>query len=212
MNYTPKALAFSLEDLMIKSEIEGAQYRVRVMEVADGRITTGKGEAILESQDGHLIPDIDEDILPLVVIDRYEGKHIGKGFVRGFGIRNGALCSSIAHDSHNIICVGSDYKQMERVIRRVSRTGGIGAVSGIMLAFLSLPEAGLMSTEHVQEVAEDLTWVKDIIKLSGCPLESPVITLSFLSLLVIPELKLSDRGLFDSDSFNFIDVILEKVE
>jgi len=101
---------------------------------------------------------------------------------------------------------------MERVVKRVSRTGGIGAVSGIMLAFLPLPEAGLMSTEHVNDVAEDLTWVKDIVKLSGCSLESPVITLSFLSLLVIPELKLSDRGLFDSGSFNFVDVIMEKVE
>jgi len=212
LDYTPKAPSFSLEDLMIKSEIEGARYKVRVMEVADGRITTGKGEGILETRDGHLIPNIDEDILPLVVIDRYEGKRIGKGFVRGFGIRNGALCSSIAHDSHNIICVGSDYKQMERVVKRVSRTGGIGAVSGIMLAFLPLPEAGLMSTEHVNDVAEDLTWVKDIVKLSGCSLESPVITLSFLSLLVIPELKLSDRGLFDSGSFNFVDVIMEKVE
>ena len=212
LNYRPKAPSFSLEDLMIKSDIEGARYKVRVMEVTEGRITTGKGEGVLETRDGHLVPNIEEDILPLVVIDRYEGKHIGKGFVRGFGIRNGALCSSIAHDSHNIICVGSDYTQMERVIRRVSRTGGIGAVSGIMLAFLPLPEAGLMSAEHVEEVAEDLTWVKDIVKLSGSTLGSPVITLSFLSLLVVPELKLSDRGLFDVDSFNFVDVLLEKVQ
>lgn len=211
LDYTPLVRPVTASELMVAADDEDSNYRVRVIEVTDGRIMTAEREEVLKARDGFLVPDIKKDILPLVVIDRHEGKHIGRGFVKGFGIKNGALCSSIAHDSHNIICVGSGYDQMVRAIGRVMGTGGVGAVSGIMLAFLPLPVGGLMSDLAVDEVAEDLTWVRDIVKLSGCKLRSPVITLSFLSLLVVPSLKLSDRGLFSTATFDFIDVIIEKM-
>ena len=212
LDYIPLIRPITARELMVKADDEDSTYRVRVIGVKDGQITTEELEEELRAEDGYLLPDRDRDILPLVVIDRYEGKHVGKGFVKGFGIKKGALCTSIAHDSHNIICVGSDYEQMERVIERVMGIGGVGTVSGIMLAFLPLPMAGLMSDLPVDEVVEDLTWVRDIIRLSGCKLRSPVLTLSFLSLLVVPSLKLSDRGLFDTNSFNFIDVIIERIK
>jgi|ETNmetMinimDraft_26_1059896.scaffolds.fasta_scaffold08681_2 adenine deaminase len=206
MNYKPMFPSLTTNELMIPVG-EDRKYRVNVIDVMDGTIKTGKGEAEVEGRNGYLLPNPSVDILPLVVIDRYEGKHVGRGFVRGFRIRNGAISSSIAHDSHNIIAVGSDHDQMLKAINRLSNTGGICAVSGPIQAFLPLPIAGLMSTRPCEKVAGDLKWIKDVARLAGCTLESPVITLSFLSLLVIPHLKLSDRGLFDTEKFDFIDVI-----
>ena len=118
LDHRPKVRKVTAEDLMIKVDEEGSIYKVRVIGVTDGQITTVKTEGTLRSKDGFLVPNIEEDILPIVVINRYGGNTIGKGFVHGFGIKNGALCSTIAHDSHNIICVGSDYEFMERVIKR----------------------------------------------------------------------------------------------
>ena len=206
ISYKPTLRSIDSSKLII-SVSEDKTYNVNVIEVKEGTIKTGKGEGIVESRNGHLLANLDEDILPLVVIDRHKGKHIGKGFVRGFGILNGAISSSIAHDSHNIIVVGSDHEQMLRAVNRISDTGGICALSGPVQAFLPLPIAGLMSPKPCEKVAGDLKWIKDVARLTGCNLGSPVITLSFLSLLVIPYLKLSDRGLFDSEKFGFIEVI-----
>ena len=207
MNYKPTLRSIDYSNLMIPISEDGT-YRVNVIDVRDGTIKTGKGEGVVEGRNGYLLPNPDEDILPLVVIDRHSGKHIGKGFVRGFGIGKGALASSIAHDSHNIIAVGSDFEQMLRAVNRISDTGGICALSGPVQAYLPLPMAGLMSPGPCEKVAGDLKWVKDVARLTGCTLRSPVITLSFLSLLVMPKLKLSDQGLFDSEKFDFIDVII----
>ncbi len=209
IKYKPTLRSMDASELMIPVGEDGT-YRVNAIEVKDGTIETGKDEGTVEGRNGYLLPNPDHDVLPLVVIDRHEGRHVGKGFVRGFGIRNGALASSIAHDSHNIICVGSDHEQMLRAVNRLSDTGGICALSGPVQAFLPLPIAGLMSPRSCDKVAGDLKWIKDIVRLTGCTLSSPVITLSFLSLLVVPSLKLSDRGLFDSEKFLFVDAIIEK--
>ncbi len=197
---------------------EEKESRVRVIEVQDGELITEKYIARAKVKNGEILADTDNDILYLSVVDRHEGKNIGMGFVKGFGFRNGALSSTIAHDSHNIICVGTDRKTMYQAINMIKENGGIcvrnnsetlhNGASKISSIYLPLPVAGLMSTRPCREVTSNLNGIRSQLGKMGCCLASPIITLSFLALLVIPKLKLSDRGLFDVESFKFVDVEL----
>lgn len=194
------------EDFGIRAESESV--RVRVITVVEGQIYTKAGEAALQCENGFVLPDIQQDILKLVVVERYGHNHVGRAFVKGFQLKGGALASSVAHDSHNIIAVGtSDAYIADSVNAVIDMSGGIVAC-GKKRVSLELPVAGLMSLEPVSVVSEKYERVEEYARDLGCALENSFMQLSFLALLVIPELKLSDKGLFDSQKFQFVDVIL----
>jgi len=196
------------EDLAVQAG-NRAEVSVRVIEAFSGQIFTKEKDAVLLCSSGFAQADVEHDVLHLAVVERYGHNNIGRGFVHGFGLKKGAMASSVAHDSHNIIVIGTSTNEMASAVNEVAKEGGIVAVEGSELSRLALPIAGLMSGEPVDIVAGKLSRLHEHAKQLGCKLEAPFMTLSFLSLLVIPELKLSDRGLFDSRSFSFVPVIKE---
>lgn len=181
-------------------KIEGG--RVRVIEVYDGEIVTGES---VENVQG---VDVERDILKAVVVERHKGNgRVGKAYVRGFGLKRGAIAQSIAHDAHNIVSVGADNISIcEAVNRVIELQGGIVVADSEIKAELPLPVAGIMSDEKAEAVIEKLTKVEDEIRKLGCRLKSPVITLSFIALPVIPKLKLTDLGLVDVEAFKVVDL------
>ncbi|MBU7031818.1 MAG: adenine deaminase [Theionarchaea archaeon] len=186
---------------------EKERVKVRVIGIVEGQLFTRSDTATLVCEDGRILPDVEQDVLKLAVVDRYGQNHVGKGFARGFGMQKGALASSVSHDSHNIIAVGtSDDLMAQAVNTLIDMKGGIAAC-GEKTIVLGLPVAGLMSEKDVHAVARSHRKVQDYARELGCVIQNPFMQLSFLALLVIPELKLSDRGLFDSTAFQFVDVI-----
>ena len=148
--------------------------------------------------------DPENDLLKIVVVNRYHAAPISKGFIRNTGIKNAAIASSVAHDSHNIVAIGSDdHLLCDSINLIIENKGGISCVTEKTSGFLGLPVAGLMSPEDGYEVAETYTKLDLLAKSTGCNLQAPFMTLSFMALLVIPELKMSDLGLFDGEAFRF---------
>ncbi len=138
-------------------------------------------------------------------MNRYHPAPVAKGFVTGFGLQRGAIASSVAHDSHNIIAVGADDESLVKAVNAiVAYRGGIACVQEDAVDVLALPVAGLMSAEDGYAVARAYTRLSNAAKALGSPLQAPFMTLSFMALLVIPHLKLSDKGLFDGDGFCFL--------
>jgi adenine deaminase len=184
--------------------------KVRVIEALDGELITREatGEVLLE--DGNAIGDIEKDILKLVVVNRYNKAQVAVSFIKNFGLKNGALASSVAHDSHNIIAVGvSDVLICKAVNSVIDSRGGIAAVDHNEIHVLPLPIGGLMSNADGYEVAAMYKKIDGVAKAYGCTLTSPFMTLSFMALLVIPSLKLSDKGLFDGNRFAFVTPIIK---
>ena len=141
-------------------------------------------------------------------MERYGGNAVANAFVKGFGLKKGAIASSVAHDSHNIIVVGYDSEMMAQAVNQViDDKGGISVVSEDFKDSLPLPIAGLMSNEDAYDVASKLGILHNMAAALGCELKSPFMTMAFMALLVIPSLKISDKGLFDGDAFEFVDVI-----
>jgi adenine deaminase len=185
----------------------GDETRIRVIEVVDGEIVTNAGFAHAKIKNGCILPDLQNDILKLAVINRYQEAPPAIAFVKNFGLKEGAIASSIAHDSHNIIAVGVDDECICRAVNAViEQKGGISAVSCDKEWVLPLPLAGLMSPEDGWKVAEQYSAIDAKAKELGSKLQAPFMSLSFLALLVIPSLKLSDKGLFDVNLFNFTDL------
>ncbi|MGY3053946.1 adenine deaminase [Pedobacter sp. UYEF25] len=154
---------------------------------------------------GNIVSNTENDLLKMVVVNRYFDAPIAKAFIRNFGIKIGAIASSVAHDSHNIIAVGVDDESLCRAVNLIiQHKGGICAVDGKKEEVLPLPIAGLMSNKDGYEVAKAYTSIDLMAKNMGSKLSAPFMTLSFMALLVIPSLKLSDKGLFDGDKFEFI--------
>ena len=187
-----------------------SRARVRVIEVEDGQLLTGEGEDVLSVVSDQIQSDTEKDILVLSVVNRYQDTaHPASAFIRGFGLKGGALASSVAHDSHNIIAVGTSADLVARAIMRVgSSHGGIVALSEDgREEFLPLPYGGIVSTETCLKVSEQYracdVFAREIL---GSKLRAPFMTLSFMALLVIPRLKLGDRGLFDGEEFVFVPV------
>ncbi len=188
--------------------------RIRVIGLVPDQILTRC--LILEAthRDGMVIPDLHGDILKLVVVERHRATgRIGVGFVQGFGLREGALASSVAHDSHNIIAVGCDDGDLYRAVKAVEEMqGGLAAVlHGEVLAKLPLPIAGLMSDRPLSEVARAWQELRRVAREFGSIPEEPFMVLSFLALPVIPELKLTDLGLVDVDRFEHVPLFAEEV-
>ncbi len=182
---------------------------VRAIKAMDGQIVTGSVEKPIHRRDGLACTDIDQDILKLVVVNRYRKATPAVAFVTGVGLKHGAFAGSVAHDCHNIIAVGVDDNDIVEAINLVIRNqGGLSWASGGETRVLPLPIAGLMSADDGYTVARNYTELDRLVKTAGVTLSSPFMTLSFLALLVIPELKLSDKGLFDGRSFSFVDVFV----
>ena len=181
---------------------------VRVIEVTEGQLLTEESEAVLKVKEGNIYPNIKNDILKISVVERYGHNRISNGFVHGFGIKEGAMASSVAHDSHNIIVVGQNSKYMSDAVKLlIGNKGGLVVITKNSSYSLNLPIGGLMSTETATEVALKLEKLNKILVDMGCKLTSPFMNLSFLALLVIPKLKISDMGLFDVERFEFVNVI-----
>jgi adenine deaminase len=182
--------------------------RIRVMQAMEGQLLTGERITEATVSNGQVISDPVNDVLKIVVLNRYFPAPPAVGFIEGFGLKSGAMASCVAHDSHNIIAVGTDDKSIVTAINAIVMSqGGISAVSGNEVLHLPLPVAGIMSEKDGYEVAESYHIVDEQVrKKLGSTLKSPFMTLSFMALLVIPELKLSDKGLFNGKSFSFTDL------
>lgn len=178
---------------------------IPVIEALDGQLITNK--LLVTGKLHHIewVSDVEHDILKIVVVNRYNSAPVAKAFVKGFGLKEGAIASSVAHDSHNIVAVGTDDHSLMRAINLViAAEGGVSCVGGQHEHILPLPVAGLMSAKDGYKVAEAYTNIDEAAKLLGSSLAAPFMTLSFMALLVIPHLKLSDKGLFDGDNFCFV--------
>ena len=194
---------FGVEALRLKAGEEDKP----VIEVIPGQIITKKRVARVKIENGLVVPDITRDILKLVVVERHKATgNIGVGLVKGFGLKKGALTSSIAHDSHNIIAVGTNDDDIYVAVKEIERLqGGLVAVVGCrVLASLGLPIAGLLSDEPLETVVKKVAKLEREARELGSTLPSPFATLSFLALPVIPELKLTDLGLVDVNKFKLI--------
>ena len=188
----------------------GDECEVNVIECFDGDLLTKKATATLPVKDGVVLPDIYQDVLKIAVVERYGGNTIANAFVKGFGLKKGAIASSVAHDSHNIIVIGYNSQEMADAVNQViDDMGGISVVSEDFSDSLPLPIAGLMSNEDVYVVAEKLEVLHKMAAALGCQIEAPFMTMAFMALLVIPSIKISDKGLFDGDNFEFMDVIIK---
>ena len=184
---------------------EGAPYGHPVIEAYDGQLVTGKLDLPPLRSEGRWVSDPERDILKIVVVNRYSEAPVAKAFIRNIGLKAGALASSVAHDSHNIVAVGVDDESLCRAVNLViEHRGGVSCVVDERESVLPLPVGGLMSVDDGYRVAEAYTAIDRMAKEAGSTLEAPFMTLSFMSLLVIPSLKLSDLGLFDGDAFRFL--------
>lgn len=179
--------------------------KLPVIEALDGQLITNKLMVDAVIMEGLIECDTKNDILKLVVANRYKHAPVAKAFIKNFGFKRGAIASSVAHDSHNIIAVGVDDESLMAAITLVmDNRGGISCVDNSSQKILALPVAGLMSVQDGYELAAAYTDIDQMARSLGSTLGSPFMTLSFMALLVIPSLKLSDKGLFDGDSFSFI--------
>ena len=188
-----------ISDFLFKKSTEEKIYAI---EALDGQLITNKIFVNPKVEDGFYVSDVANDLLKIVVINRYKDAPVAVAFIKNFGLKKGAIASSVAHDSHNIIAVGADDTSICEAINLViDCKGGISCVGNCFRKILPLPVAGLMSNEDGYKVAEMYTDIDLAAKSLGSQLSAPFMTLSFMALLVIPHIKLSDLGLFDGDEF-----------
>ena len=185
---------------------------VKIIDVIDGQLITKRSQETLEATHDQLTSNVQKDILKIAVVNRYKDRKPAVGFVRNFGLKRGAIAGSIAHDSHNIIAVGANDEEICSAVNLIiENNGGICAVCDRhnIREILPLPIAGLMSDADFETVADQYTRLDTLSKEMGSTLHAPFMTLSFMALLVIPEIKLSDKGLFDGTRFEFMDIFVE---
>ena len=198
-NISPKILA----DFAVPSKAS----TIRVIEALEGQLITNE---ILHKSllvNGKLVSDIENDVLKIAVVNRYQNTTPAIAFIKNFGLKKGAIASSVAHDCHNIVVVGtSDEEILNAVNLLIKNKGGICAVNGSEQKSLALPVAGIMSDKDGWETAKMYQEIDAMAKALGSNLKAPFMTLSFMALLVIPDLKLSDKGLFSGNSFSFVDL------
>ena len=185
------------------------EKEITAIEALDGQLITNKLTVNPKVENNEMVSDVEQDLLKIVVVNRYKNAPVAKAFIRNIGIQKGALASSVAHDSHNIVAVGADDDSLRRAVNAVIRCGGgVSAVDENVEKVLALPVAGLMSNKNGYEVAEAYTAIDRFTKDTlGSKLGAPFMTLSFMALLVIPHIKLSDLGLFDGDQFKFMNTV-----
>ncbi|MCC5831685.1 MAG: adenine deaminase [Chlamydiales bacterium] len=180
---------------------------IKVIEAIDGQLITKKSLASPLLKGNFVVPDPSRDLLKIAVVNRYQNKPPMVAFIKGFGLQRGAIASSVAHDSHNIIAVGATDESLCRAVNCIIvHQGGLCAIDGEVEECLPFPIAGLMSNLEGTLVAKKYKGLEALAKSLGCTLNAPFMTLSFMALLVIPQLKLSDRGLFDGEAFRFTEL------
>ena len=188
-------------------QISGLGEKVRVIEALDGQLITPEVEGKIILKNGLAESNPEQDILKITVVNRYQDAPPAIAFIKNFGLKSGAIASSVGHDSHNIIAVGLDDASICSAVNLlIEAKGGVSAVWGDQKEVLPLPVGGIMSPEDGYEVAAAYTRIDRLAKEMGSTLNSPFMTLSFMALLVIPDLKLSDKGLFDGKKFEFTEV------
>jgi adenine deaminase len=181
--------------------VRNLKHDIRIITASEGELLTG--EAIGSPGISEFVAaDPEKDILKIVVKDRYRNCPPATGFIKGFRLKAGAFASSIAHDSHNIIAVGTSDNEIVKCINRiVELEGGLVASSGDNMESLQLNIAGIMTTRSCGEIASDYESLNRLVQSMGCTMKAPFMTLAFMALLVIPDLKIGDRGLFDVRKF-----------
>ena len=185
-------------------EFRSSSEKIRVIEALDGELVTHQMEACSLIVGGNLVSNTATDILKMTVVNRYKNAAPAIAFVKNFGLKEGAIASSVGHDSHNIIAVGvSDEAICSAVNLIIENSGGVCAFNSSEEKIISLPVAGIMSDLSAQEIGKAYAELDTMAKQMGCKLRAPYMSLSFMALLVIPALKLSDKGLFDGSSFKF---------
>lgn len=198
-----------------KSELDftiaATSEKVRVIEVIERQLVTNEIFTKIPIRNGLACADEANDILKIAVVNRYADAKPAVGFVKNIGLKSGAIASCVGHDSHNIVVVGVDDASIARAVNLIiDHQGGISAVNGADEEILPLPIAGIMSDQDAWQVAGEYQKIDQFAKKLGTPLISPFMTLSFLALLVIPSLKLSDKGLFDGNRFSFTSLFVEE--
>lgn len=189
---------------------DARQATVKVIEALEGQLITNALKTTLKAENGAINSDTGTDTIKIAVVNRYHKAPVSIGFIRHFGLKKGAIASTVAHDSHNIIAVGVDDESIcEAVNLLVGNKGGIAVYNGTDSKVLALPVAGLMSAEDGYRTAASYSELDAAAKALGSRLDAPFMTLSFMALLVIPHLKLSDKGLFDGDTFAFTSAFAE---
>ena len=182
--------------------------RLKVIKVDDGQLFTRTGLKVPKIVDDNVISDIENDILKLVVYNRYQPSEPAIGFIKNIGLKRGALASTVSHDSHNIVAVGTSDEEIVSAINQIiDSKGGILACDGNRVCLLPLPVAGVMSDDEGFVIAQRYEEIDAMAKELGSTLQAPFMTVAFMSLLVIPELKLGDRGLFDGRNFKFVELM-----
>jgi len=180
---------------------------IRVIEALEGQLITNEIHHSALIENGKLVANVADDVLKMAVVNRYANTPPAIAFIKNFGLKKGAIASSVAHDCHNIVVVGtSDEEIVDAVNLIIANTGGICAVDGETKKALALPVAGIMSDQDGWEAGRCYQEIDAMAKELGCTLKAPFMTLSFMALLVIPDLKLSDKGLFSGKSFAFTDL------
>ena len=185
-------------------EYHSASDKINVIEALDGELITNKIEADSLLIDGNLVSNIKTDILKMTVVNRYQNTEPAIAFIKNFGLKEGAIASSVGHDSHNIIAVGVSDEQICKAVNLIIKNrGGVCAVTSTTEKIVPLPVAGIMSDKTAKEIGKAYAELDKMAKKMGSTLRAPYMSLSFMALLVIPSLKLSDKGLFDGHKFEF---------
>ena len=201
------------EDFKIEAGINNGNVKVRTIEVIPHQLITKTVESEVSVVDGNAVSNLDNDTLKICVIERHRATgNIGKGFVKGFNLKSGAIASTVAHDSHNMIVIGTNDSDMyEAAVALIKCRGGKVVVNnGEIISQLSLPIAGLMSDRDFDYVVEKCVELNKAASSIGCTLNDPFMTMAFLSLPVIPELKVTDKGVFDTNKLDFINIFEEE--
>ncbi len=187
-------------------QVPATKEHLQVIEVIDGELFTKTYHAMPKIFENKIVPDLDEDILKITVINRYQNTKPAVAFIKNFGFKQGAIASSVAHDSHNIIAVGTSDELLTKAVNLVIKhKGGIVATDGKSTKVLPLPIAGLMTDDDGVKTGNQYKDMNYFVRQNlGSPLRAPFMTLSFMALLVIPEIKLSDKGLFNGTKFELI--------
>jgi adenine deaminase len=187
--------------------VSGSGSKIRVIEALEGQLITNEIHHKSLIVDGKIVSDTENDILKMAVVNRYQNEKPAIAFIKNFGLKKGAIASSVAHDCHNIVVVGtSDEEICNAVNLIIKNTGGVCAVNGSESKMLPLPVAGIMSDKNGWETGKLYQEIDAMAKELGSNLKAPFMTLSFMALLVIPDLKLSDKGLFSGNTFSFVDL------
>ena len=187
--------------------VPGSGNPIRVIEALEGQLITNETHATPKMENGFLVSDTENDVLKMAVVNRYKDAPVAVAFIKNFGLKKGAIASSVAHDCHNIVVVGtSDAEICNAVNLIIENSGGVCAVNGHDKKILGLPVAGIISDKDGWETGRLYQEIDAMAKSLGSSLHAPFMTLSFMALLVIPDLKLSDKGLFSGKDFRFVDL------